>query len=129
MDVASKRLHDLAGLQFFLIHFGPHLVEQLELLEASLEHKEDRRLRRDDLLRRMEKGVSVAFQDGVDGIVGGDRAGIADNGENVVFFDHVRATAIERELTDFIARSDTVAAERFYQPLPRSRRDAQIVCG
>ena len=44
MDAAAQRLHDLAGLQLLLIHFGPHLVEQLELGEAPLQHQEDRRL-------------------------------------------------------------------------------------
>lgn len=83
------RLHDLRRLEPFFIHFGTHRIQKLELLQACLQDKKDRGFRAADFLHGVQKGVEITAEDGIDGVVNRDGAGVADYFGNVMFFDRI----------------------------------------
>ena len=126
MKMAPKRLHHLRRRRALLFHFRTHGIHQLELPQTCLYDQENRCLRCRDLLHGVQEVSGISSQDGINSVVDGYGAGVADDLRDVMFLDDFKIEAVERKLPDLVARRYAVAPYQFEQRLARSGRNAKI---
>ena len=121
---APRRMAEFGRLA--LVHREPHLVQVGDMADRR---RNDRRRRRAAGARLAEFGLDLsglAGKSGIDHAVERQCGSVGHHRDNVGEFDRRPALRVERELADFAARGEAVAAEQRQQRRARVRRDRHV---